>query len=408
MSLEHERTLCAQAILDNAVLDSDVLPEDFDDPFCHTVYKIMQGLRERRVPIDVISIRDQDQRILPDAIGNLAEASYSAANWKYYADEVMKCSRGRKLARIGKALQATAEADPDAAAEEAEKALLDLSHRGKQYDIASPVTYIPQWTKYFERISKAGGMLGVPTGFTEMDKSFGGFQGRRLYIVGGRPSDGKSAILLQFAIVGSIANRNIGIISAESAREEVYTRMVSHMTRIDGRRMVSGVLGERDQRGILSTLKGLSDANAIHIWDKPNPQVREVVSVARHMRTALHIDALLVDYIQLLQVKGARDRTEAAASASMALKQLSRELDIPVIAAAQLRRDDENRRPHLGSFQWADQLGQDADVAMLIWHKGKEQEEQESHILLEKVRDGKTCDIPVVFERDVVTFREKR
>lgn len=408
MSIEHERTLCAQAILDNTVLDSDVLPDDFDDPFCHNVYRIMQGLREKRISIDVVAIRDQDARILPDALASLSESSYSAGNWRYYADEVMKASRGRRLARIGKALQNDAEKDPDGAASVAEKALLEMSSRGKQYDIVSPKNYIPEWSKYFERVSRMKGMVGIPTGLSTMDASFGGFQGRRFYIIGGRPSDGKSAMLLQLAVVASLAGKSIGMVSAESAREEVYTRMVSHMTRIDGRRLLGGLLGERDQRGILSTLKGLSDGNSIHIWDKPNPQVREVVSVARHLKSAYNIDALFVDYIQLLQVKGSKDRTEAAAQASLMLKELSRELDVPVIAAAQLRRDDENKRPHLGSFQWADQLGQDADVAMMLWHRGKDTDTQESHILLEKVRDGKTCDIPVIFERDVVTFREKR
>jgi len=407
VSLEHERTLTCQALLDNSVLDSEVEPDDFADPFCHNVYKIMLALREKRVPIDVISIRDSDDRIKHDALANLSEATYSAANWRYYADAVMTAARGRKLERIGMALIGTAPTDPDGAAEAAERALLELSHRGRRYDIASPQAYIPEWTAYLKRMTEMHGLAGIPTGFEKLDECFGGFCPRRYYIIGGRPSDGKSALLMQFAAFGS-KGKTIGMISAESAREEIYTRLVSHLARIDGRRLVSGFYGKVEQNDIITVLSGLNERNAIHIWDKPNPQLREVISVARHMKASLGIDALMLDYIQLLQVKGAQSRTEAAAMTSLALKELSRELDIPVIAAAQLRRDDENRRPHIGSFQWADQLGQDADVAMLIWHKGKRDETPESWILLEKVRDGKTEDLRVDFMRDVVTFKAQR
>jgi replicative DNA helicase len=408
MSLEHERTLCAKVFIDESVLDCGVEPEDFSDPFCHNVWNIARGLREKRVPIDLISVRDADARILPDALSSLTDCAYSAADHAYYAGEVIKAANGRKLTRIGMALATDAETDPEAAAERAEKALLEMSHRGKKYDIASPKEYVPIWTKYYKDIASRGGMVGCPTGMAKLDEAFGGFQNRRFYIIGGRPSDGKSALLLQFAQASARAGKNVGIISAESAREEVYTRMVSHQTRIDGRMMF--ILGEqlptRQKGDMLTTLKWLSDTNAIHIWDRPNPDMREVVSVARHMKAAMKIDALFVDYIQLLQTKGAKDRTEAAARASLGLKELSRELDIPVVAAAQLRRDDENRRPHLGSFQWADQLGQDADVALMIHHSTKDGDE-ESRLLLEKVRDGRTGVVDVVFRRDIVTFEEK-
>lgn len=406
MSIEHERTLCAQVFLDPTILDaSDVVADDFADPICHAIWKAATELHNAGTGIDVIAVRDKDSRINHETLAIITDSAYSAGNWPYYAREVVKASNGRKLYTIGKALAQESKDDPDLAAANAERALLEMSSRGKKYDIVSPQGYISTFMDYIRASHARNGIPGIATGFGYLDESFGGFQARRLYVIGGRPSDGKSALLLNFATHCGIKGKiHVGMISAESAREEIYTRLYASLGKMDGRHLVRGPFSKDDQYKIMSITSDLTDANSIHLWDKPNPQFREVVSVSRHMKAAMGVKAIFVDYLQLIRWQGLSDRTEIAGNVSMGLKALARELDIPVIVAAQLRRDDEGKRPHLGSFQWASQLEQDADVAILIYHQNKGQVDEESELIIAKARDGRTGAMPVFFKRDQVTY----
>ena len=134
----------------------------------------------------------------------------------------------------------------------------------------------------------------------------------------------------------------------------------------------------------------------------------DCLSIARQMVRRYGAQVLFLDYAQIVRVPGASERREAAEEVSMSFKELARELNVPVVMLAQLKRDADGRRPDMGDFQWTSQFEQDADVACLIWHKyGPEYQIEESFLIMDKVRDGAKAIVPVVFLNQYVTFVNK-
>jgi replicative DNA helicase len=232
-----------------------------------------------------------------------------------------------------------------------------------------------------------------------------GLEPRLFYAVGGRPSAGKSAFGQSVAVNLAVYQKvPTGLISIESSAEEVYGRFYSNLARVEGRRIRSGFLSNKDFEAIRTAEAAIASA-PLYLWDKPNASFREIRGIARYMVRTHGIKVLIVDYLQIVKWPGAKDRIEAAANVSTGLKEIAREFNIAVLALAQLGRQVDERKPGMGDFQWASQIEQDADVGLLLWHTDSaDSNSSKSYIIVAKAREGRTGTVPVLFERDFIRY----
>lgn len=258
-----------------------------------------------------------------------------------------------------------------------------------------------------ERYKNRGAIPGIPTGIESLDDLIFGLQPERLYYIGGRPSEGKSAMLVQFASHAALQGYPVGFFSAESSAEEIGFRVLAQQTGIRQGNLMLGDLSAADFGRLQNGVGKFKDL-PLYIDDTPNTHLDRVVRHARLMKAKYKIKALFVDYVQLIKHLDTRlKKHERVEEVSRRLKDLSRELAIPVVSAAQLGRDVDNRRPGLGDFQHSSALEQDADVAMLLyWQEAMDMFTQPVDLTIAKVRDGARGTVHLNFRPERVRFEE--
>lgn len=262
--------------------------------------------------------------------------------------------------------------------------------------------------KEIEKISERdnNGIIGYPTGYAKMDFLTLGFQNRKLYYIGARPSQGKTALLINFAIKCGV---RFGFLSAESGEEEVIGRMFAVYGKLDARKLQLGTRGSKEFTEMSNFIDHESGIKSV-IYDKPNMDIGDLVLRARDMVENFGCKILFIDYIQILSATAdmkRKDRREQIAEISLRLKQLARELNVPVVVAAQLVRDAEKERPGLQSFSDSSQIEKDADVAILIWNTTEKSNEivyEKTYLLVEKNRDGMKGPVEVEFDKATMRF----
>lgn len=267
-------------------------------------------------------------------------------------------------------------------------------------DILSPLV-----DKIEERYHMNGELPGVSTGFARMDDMLLGLQPRRLYYVGARPSQGKSALVGQIALNVSLAGTPVGYLSLESSRYELFSRHVSNLARIDGQQIATGWLQANHFRDITNITGRLYEA-PMYVYDVPNLSIARIKSVARLMVRKYNIGLLVVDYLQLIRAGDSRaPRHERIGEASIALKEIARKLNIPVLCAAQLRRVSEQqaREPNIADFGDSGQIERDADTAILL-HPHEDPRFVDA--IFAKNRDGQKGKIELRFTGQFTRFDE--
>lgn len=256
-----------------------------------------------------------------------------------------------------------------------------------------------------ERSKRNSRIIGIESGIKRLDDMTQGFQDRRLYYIGARPSQGKTALLLNFI---RSCKESCGVISAESGKEELATRMLSNEGLIDSQRLVVGVFKTGEMERLGESASRLYDKN-VYIYDEPNPSIDTVVNIAKQMKRRYDIKALFVDYLQCLSPSlnmSKRPYHEQVAYASKQMKMLARTLNIPVIVAAQLRRDAEGNKPQLNDLSDSTQIERDADVVVMIYNKYEEERLIDTWLLIEKNRDGRKGGVHVTFNQAYVQFKD--
>jgi len=323
-----------------------------------------------------------------------------AGNWRYYENQILEQSRQRKIKIVAERIFKSS-----LPSDELIDMFTKVSDESRDRATFEPTTLqiclLESVDELQKRISGKG-EKGITTGLSRLDRYIGGFQKRRLYYVGARPSGGKSALLLNFIMNGMT---NCLIFSAESSKRELMDRAIIRAGGIDSGAFMSGVLTTKDADRINPTVTDLFDRSAI-IYDEPNISISKLISISYEMKRKHGIKAIYIDYIQILGHMSSKEPYHLqVADTSKRLKQLARELDVPIICAAQLRRDAEGNRPKLSDFSDSTQIERDADVAIFIYNKGKVIGE-DTYLCIEKNRDGQTGSIPVLFEPKYFSFKE--
>lgn len=408
---ESEEAFLGCILIDPSLTFKSKLTEQhFLHPKSRRLFRAMQKCVASGIKIDYISVTDSDKEIDPSYPVELHDRIPSSANWKHYEKEIITAFQRYRLSKLGRELSSIeVDADPVKYIERAESELFTISTNCANNTIQPIKDILPTTMKKIEeRYNLKGKLPGIACGLPGLDYFTGGLQDDRYYIIGARPSDGKSALMLNMAC--HIAIRDslpVGIISAESSGIELCTRALSSEGNIDGRKLNYGFLKLADFNTMLDVGERIKTA-PLFVYDVPNIPFTELKSIARQLVLVHGAKALFVDYLQIIQWEdNSIPFHERVRNISLGLKGLARELRIPVVALAQLRRDAEGREPEMADLADSSQVEKDADSLIFIYHpKNQEEDRKPSRLLIKKNRDGPKGDLPVVFKREYVRFYE--
>lgn len=389
------------------------------------IYRAILSLWQKNEPVDVESVRatlaDQKQLEHIGGVQYLAELAAevpAASNARFYAGQVQKKAMLRNLIDAGEYI---AELGYDEA-EELEE-ILDKAEK-KIYEVTATPT-LSKFTPLRESLQEAWARLehlqehkdemrGVRTGFKELDTLLAGFQKSDLIILAARPSMGKTALALDIARHAAVRYQTpVGIFSLEMSAQQLVDRMVAAEARVNAWNLRTGrITDQEDFTRIHDAYDRLSQA-PIFIDDQPGNNILKMRAVSRRLKRESGLGLLVVDYLQLMvptQTRATDNLVQQVTEISRSLKNLARELDVPVLALSQLSRAVEQRRgkPRLSDLRDSGSIEQDADVVMFIHREDKMNEASErpniAEILIEKHRNGPVGKVELYFDDKRTTF----
>ena len=408
-------------------------PGDFHSEQNRWIYQACLSLYQRDEAINQITVAQElDREGKLEKCGGAAYLSHlisvvpTSLDIEHYAQIVYRLSVMRQLiAASDKISDIGYESDPDvsAALNRAEDVLFRLRRQG-----SLDFVHIKQvLDRYFEAppSPETAGYQPIPhvfSGLTGLDDFLGGFQRSDLIVVAGRPSMGKTSLVLNIARnAGVEQGASIALFSLEMFRETLVQRLLSSETGINSRRIRLGLSTEDEERKIIEAIGKLSEA-PIYIDDSPQLRVMEMRSKARRLHYEHSIDLIIVDYLQLLQGEGRNEnRVQEISYISRSLKALARELNVPVIAVSQLSRAVEWRASHipqLSDLRDSGSIEQDADLVTFIYrdeayytedewriqHPEEEYPREMADIIIAKHRNGPTGQVKVRFRHNLTRF----
>lgn len=396
-------------------LASKLSEGDFYQARHRAIYRAMLELSGRGVPCDAVTLGDWfEANGLADIVGSgytfeLANNTASAANVEAYAAIVREKSVRRQVIDQGMRLV------EDAYGEEHEgPELLDAGIAGlmalQKVEARSEYTLRQAMNLAYaeaERARELGGRIpGIASGLSALDRILGGWHDSDLIVVGARPSQGKTALLLNFAAACSLPS---GIVSAEQPVQQIGARVMSIKSHVPAERMRNGRFGVDDLHRLESAVGELCDRTCL-IYDRSAPTIADVQRMARKWKQQNGIRLLFVDYIQRIQhsvTRSSANKAERVGEVVQGLKNLARDLGIPVVALAQVGRQAEGRQPGMGDLSDSSEIEKEADQILTLFrpHTADENEpEHEAVISVEKNRHGPTGEIRVAWLPETMRF----
>lgn len=412
-----EQTFVGQLLLDSSIAWSTSVNErHLRSPNSVRVLRAVRELAGQNIEVNMVAVKEHDKTIDTSFLSEVASSAPSAANWEFYEERILEDHRRRRLYEMLVQARESLEADGNSGdvLRNLESGLVRLNEEIGDRGIFEVGRNLLDYLETIEaRVKQQGEIPGIETGIWPLSEALMGLQPERLYYIGARPSVGKSALLLNFALHIATEERHpVGFLSLESGRGEIMDRIHSAESGIDSRALVYGMLTDAHYKSLSDAQQRIHGASPILVYDEPNMSLGQLVSQARRMVRAHGVKVLFVDYLQIIAAPG-RDKRERVEAASLGLKQLARELKVPVVAAAQLRRESDTWWPDLGDFQHSSQAEQDGDACVFIGQRQEEllggEVEERHQLVVAKNRDGRSgFAIPVEFEKKTLRFREVR
>ncbi len=429
-NLEAEKCVLGAVLINNEAFNQAAEVIDAGDFFrdAHRrIFEKMVGLTDRSEPVDLVTLKDElarsgdlDDVGGPAYIASLTDGVPRSANVEHYARIVKEKSTLRRLIQsatevLGRAYDA--EEDADNLLDEAERSIFQIAEHRLRRGFVPLRDLVGPGYQLLEKLQEHKGLVtGVPSGFADLDEMTSGFQKSDLVIVAGRPSMGKTSLVLNMALhCGIEAGKTVGVFSLEMSKEQLFMRMLTSEARVDAHRFRGGFLGEQDYSRLVDAFGRLHDAK-VFVDDSPGVGILEMRAKSRRLKLEHGLDMLVVDYLQLMQGRGRFDnRQQELASISRALKILAKELEIPIIALSQLSRAPEARgdhRPQLSDLRESGALEQDADVVIFIFREDMYVTEGErnpasegiAELIVGKQRNGPTGTVRVAFLKQYTRF----
>ncbi len=428
-NIDAEQSVLGAILIDKEAVNtaSEILTaSDFYEGQHQQIFEAMMALYERRSPIDIVTLTAELKKtfqgksagdkntIGSSVLTDLVNAVPTAANVEQYARIIKDASIKRSLIKISGEITTLSFDDNKEVREVLDVAESSVFAISQGNTIRGFIPIKQSLAASFDRIDelhKSGaGLRGVTTGFTDLDTMLSGMQASNLLILAARPGTGKTAMAMNIAQhVGVVAKKPIGIFSLEMSQEELVDRLLVGQADVDAWRLKTGKLSEEDFTKLSEAMGQLADA-PIFIDDTPGITISEMRTKARRLHLEHNIGMIVVDYLQLVNPgKKLESRVQEVSVVSQFLKNLARELKIPVIALSQLSRAVEHRgepRPQLADLRESGAIEQDADVVMFLYKADMEMTGSTLPVklLVAKHRNGPTGEIDLLFRGDRIRF----
>ncbi len=420
-NIEAEQSLLGALLIDkDAILKvGEILkPTSFYRTEQHgLIFEAIKNLFDHREPVDLVTLTEELKRLgVYDKVGgsaylaSLVNTVPTAAHVEHYAKIIREHSLRRSLiAQATKLIErAYNEEEPvEMLLEFAESGIFSLSQENVKRDFVPIKDALAESFDRLDELQKSSGKLrGVPTGFKDLDAKLAGLQDSNLVILAARPGMGKTGITLNIAQhVAVKAGLPVGFFSLEMSKEELVDRLLVAQADIDSWRLKTGRLDDRDFEKLSLAMGELAEA-PLYIDDTPGISISEIRTKARRLQLEHGLKLIVVDYLQLIHGRNLENRVQEVSEISQSLKNLARELKIPVLALSQLSRAVENRgtrRPQLADLRESGAIEQDADVVMFLYREDPEKIEQVT-LDIQKHRNGATGEISLIFRPDRIKF----
>ncbi|MBJ7360046.1 MAG: replicative DNA helicase [Chloroflexi bacterium] len=424
-----------ESVLGAILIDGDAIIEvsetlkasDFYKPANSKVYAAVLSLYELRQPIDILTVSEElERRGQIEEIGgraalaDLCDRTPTAVHAKQYAKIVERKAVLRGLISAAGRIASIGYEDPADAIEaidRAESELFAISERRTVSGFTSIETLLSEAYDRLDHLHQnRGQLMGLRTGFTDIDSNTQGLQASDFIVLAARPSVGKTSLALNIAEYAAVREgKSVGVFSLEMSKEQLVLRLLSSVTQINSFKLRSGFLAEMDFPKIASAMETLSRAK-IFIDDTASISVMELRTKARRLKMEHGLDLLIVDYLQLMQPGSSgreSNRVQEVSEISRGLKALARELGIPVLALSQLSRQIEMRgdskEPRLSDLRESGAIEQDADVVIFLWRKTDRIEESDAvgeaiDFSIAKHRNGPTGTGQLYFMKEQTRF----
>ncbi|NLA65477.1 MAG: replicative DNA helicase [Leucobacter sp.] len=425
--------LAEQSVLGGMLLSNDAVADvtgvlrgaDFYVPKHEVIYEAVLTLYAQGEPTDVITITDQLTKSgdLQRAGGveylhTLTSIVPTAANASFYAEIVAEKALLRRLVEAGTRITQMGYSGQGEAVDLVNNAQAEIYAVTGADHAEDYVTLSVAVEDAIQEIEKAGaqegGMLGVPTGFAELDEKTNGFAPGQMIIIAARPAMGKSTLALDVARSASVHHDAATVFfSLEMGRAEIAMRLLSAEASIPLQVLRKGQLESRDFQKIAATQARINDA-PLFIDDSPNLTLVEIRAKCRRLKQRHNLKMVVIDYLQLLSSgKKSESRQQEVSEFSRALKLLSKELEVPVVALSQLNRASEQRSdkmPAISDLRESGSLEQDADMVILLHRESTYEKDNpragEADLILAKQRNGPTGTITVAFQGHYSRFQD--
>lgn len=422
-----------EAVLGSLLIDPDAIfelagflrPDAFYRQSNRWIYEAILNIYDRREPLDFITLTEElrHQERLNEVGGEayvigLINAVPTSVNAQHYGRLVEAASLRRKMIGAASTIANLAydEAeDINIVIDRAEQALFSISEERTTRDLM-PIKQIAR--EYLERIEqlqqRGDDIIGVPTGFTDLDRLLGGLNKSDLVIIAARPGMGKTSLQNAIALTAALKHgKRVAIFNLEMSGEQLLQRMIAAETRIDSQRLRRGQLADGEWPIFYEAVGRLSESR-IFIDDTPSVSPNQLRTKCRRLYAEHGLDLVMIDYLQLMQAEyTTNNRVQEISEISRGLKMLARELDVPVVAAAQLSRAVEQRqdkRPLLSDLRDSGSIEQDSDIVMFIYrdeYYNPENTERPNiaEINIAKHRNGPTGTIDLYWHSKLATFK---
>ena len=393
------------------------------------IFEAIYSLHQNKIPLDSATVKNEIEK--KGSINNIGGIEYlsdvidsviSAANIDYYIDIVRDKALRRKLIETTNTITTNAyneEEDTNDLIDDAEKKIFSVTKARKAGEFKSISEVIRTTQEELERLAKNGAdITGIPSGFYDLDKLTSGFHERELIIIAARPAMGKTAFGLNLAVnAAKSTNKAVAIFNMEMSAEQLMMRMISAAGGIEQSKLKTGRLEHNDWKKVNEAMSELGETN-IFIEDSSGMTISEIRAKCRRLATNGNgLAMIVIDYLQLISgsTKYEGNRQQEVSEISRSLKTMAMELQVPVIALAQLSRSvelRENKRPIMSDLRESGSIEQDADIVAFLYRDdyynkpaSETTDVSVTELIIGKHRSGGTGTIELLFERSMSNFR---
>ncbi len=407
---EAEQTVLASCMIDHLAVEKVVNLLSYDDFYYEAnkeIYDSIKQIHLQNIPVDAVTVFEElKKRGKIDYVGGfeylatLTENIITSKNVEAYCNIIREKSTLRKLIDASSEIVEKGYKENDDVQkiiELAESRIFAISQNRSINSFAEiKEVLMTVFNQLEERAKSGGGITGLTTGYTDLDRMTSGLQRSDLILLAARPSMGKTALALNIAMNTVKAGSSVALFSLEMSKEQYVQRIISMESMVDSTKLRTGNLDDDDWTRLINTMSLISNYN-VYIDDTPSVSLFEMMSKCRRLKIEKGLDLIVVDYLQLMSDGGRTDnRQQEISNISRGLKAMARELNCPVMALSQLSRAPELRndhRPIMSDLRESGAIEQDADVVMMLYrdeyyHKEESERKGITDVIITKQRNG--------------------